>query len=66
MTRQRGEPVDSKLAPHVIATVHPSSILRAPDDASRRSQMDDFVRDLTKVATLAKTEINKSVSRRTA
>lgn len=66
VTRQRGEPVDSKLAPHVIATVHPSSILRAPDDASRRSQMDDFVRDLTKVATLAKTEINKSVSRRTA
>jgi uracil-DNA glycosylase family protein len=52
ITRQRGEPVDSPLAPHVIATVHPSSILRAGDDASRREQMDDFVADLRTVAKL--------------
>jgi len=44
--RQRGKPVQSSLAPYVIATVHPSSILRAPDDASRREQKQAFVRDL--------------------
>ena len=52
ITRQRGEPVDSPLAPHVIATVHPSSILRAGGDESRREQMDDFVADLRTVAKL--------------
>src|SRR4030095_6833804 len=36
VTKQRGEFVPSSLAPHVAATVHPSSILRAPDEASRR------------------------------
>jgi len=44
--RQRGKPVQSSLAPYVMATVHPSSILRAPDDASRREQKQAFVRDL--------------------
>ena len=52
ITRERGEPVDSPLAPHVIATVHPSSILRAGGDESRREQMDDFVADLRTVAKL--------------
>jgi len=36
VTKQRGKPVMTPLAPHGIATVHPSSILRAPDEASRR------------------------------
>lgn len=36
VTRQRGEFVPSPLAPRVMATVHPSSILRAHDDQSRR------------------------------
>jgi len=35
VTRQRGEPVDSSLAEHVVATVHPSSILRQRDDDLR-------------------------------
>jgi DNA polymerase len=33
-----------------MATVHPSSILRAPDDAARREEMTRFVADLKKVA----------------
>jgi uracil-DNA glycosylase len=48
--RQRGEPISSNLAPVVVATVHPSSILRAPGAEARHAQMQDFVRDLTRVA----------------
>jgi uracil-DNA glycosylase len=46
VTRQRGIFVNSALAPLVMATVHPSSILRARDDASRREQKEAFVNDL--------------------
>jgi DNA polymerase len=49
VSRQRGEFVPSPLAPFVTATVHPSSILRAPDDDSRREEMRRFVEDLKKV-----------------
>jgi DNA polymerase len=52
VTKQRGAPVDSELAPTVIATVHPSSILRARDDAERREAYDAFVADLEVVAKL--------------
>jgi hypothetical protein len=38
--------VPSTLAPQVLATVHPSSILRAPDAEARRREMQRFVRDL--------------------
>jgi DNA polymerase len=50
VSRQRGQPVPSSLAPVVTATVHPSSILRAADDAARREEMRRFVADLKKVA----------------
>ena len=50
VTRQRGELVASKLAPKVMATVHPSSILRAPDSESRRAELSKFVADLKKAA----------------
>jgi DNA polymerase len=50
VSRQRGEFVESSLAPIVSATVHPSSILRAPDDRVRRDEMKRFVADLKKVA----------------
>lgn len=50
VTQQRGSFVESLLAPLVTATVHPSSILRAPDDESRRQEMRAFVSDLKKVA----------------
>jgi uracil-DNA glycosylase len=52
VTRQRGLFVESDLAPFVTATVHPSSILRAPDDAARAEAMEAFVDDLKKVATV--------------
>ena len=50
--RQRGQLVESPLAPYALATVHPSSILRAPDDSTRRSQRRDFIHDLENVARL--------------
>jgi DNA polymerase len=50
VTKQRGEFIESSLAPVVIATVHPSSILRAPDEAARREEMELFVADLKRVA----------------
>jgi DNA polymerase len=52
VTRRRGELVASPLFPHVLATVHPSSILRAPDEQSRKAQRNAFVTDLRKVARL--------------
>src|SRR5205814_6018939 len=36
VTKQRGKFIKSTLAPYIIATVHPSSILRAPDDETRQ------------------------------
>ena len=45
VSTERGRFVDSPLAPRVLATVHPSSILRA-DDAQRQAAMDAFVADL--------------------
>jgi uracil-DNA glycosylase family protein len=50
VTRQRGEFIESPLAPLVMATVHPSSILRAPDEDTRRREMRRFVDDLKKIA----------------
>jgi DNA polymerase len=50
VSRERGRFVSSPLAPHVLATVHPSAILRAPDDDSRRREMARFVDDLRVVA----------------
>lgn len=52
VTRQRGTPVASNLAPLALATVHPSSILRMPDDAARAAAYEQFVADL-KVAAAA-------------
>jgi uracil-DNA glycosylase family protein len=46
VTRDRGTPIESELAPVAFATVHPSSILRAPDDETRRRERTLFVDDL--------------------
>jgi uracil-DNA glycosylase len=54
VTRQRGQLIDSPLAPFVMATVHPSSILRAPDENARHQQMQAFINDLKVVAHLAR------------
>src|ERR671910_3372503 len=50
VTRDRGRPLESTYAPVAFATVHPSSILRAPDDESRRRERELFVDDLTVAA----------------
>lgn len=50
VTQHRGELLDSDLAPIVSATVHPSSILRQPDEASRVRERKAFARDMRVVA----------------
>lgn len=50
VTEHRGELLDSDLAPIVSATVHPSSILRQPDEASRVRERKAFARDMRVVA----------------
>jgi len=52
VTKDRGRPVDSDLARFVLATVHPSSILRQRTDEERAAAMADFVADLKIVAKL--------------
>jgi DNA polymerase len=49
VTADRGTFIKSSLAPLVLATVHPSSILRAPDDETRREELKRFTADLRKV-----------------
>src|ERR671914_2293103 len=49
VSRSRGEPVESELAPLVMATVHPSSILRGPEE-ERSHAFKEFVSDLSLVA----------------
>jgi uracil-DNA glycosylase len=46
VTQDRGRPLQSELAPVAFATVHPSSILRAPDATARRRERELFVGDL--------------------
>jgi DNA polymerase len=52
VTQERGGFVASPLAPHVLATVHPSSILRAPDDDTRHREMTRFAQELELVASV--------------
>ena len=52
VTQDRGRPLDSDLAEHVLATVHPSSLLRAPDEEARRAAYAGFLADLREVAAL--------------
>jgi uracil-DNA glycosylase len=50
VTQHRGELLDSDLAEHVTATIHPSAILRQQDDESRNAEFTAFVEDLRVVA----------------
>jgi uracil-DNA glycosylase len=52
LTESRGQPIDSELAELVVATIHPSAILRARDDESRQAQREAFTDDLRVVAEL--------------
>jgi uracil-DNA glycosylase family protein len=46
VTERRGQLLDSDLAPIVVATIHPSAVLRAPDDRARIRQREAFTKDL--------------------
>jgi uracil-DNA glycosylase len=50
VTRQRGELLDSELARIVTATIHPSAILRGPDEQTRAEEREAFAEDLRVVA----------------
>ena len=50
VSKDGGKFIESDLAPYIIATVHPSAILRAPDDETRHEQKRRFIYDLKKVA----------------
>jgi len=50
VTKERGRWVESELAEHVTATIHPSAILRQRDEESRQREMESFVDDLKLVA----------------
>jgi len=52
VTRDRGKLIESDLAPYVLATIHPSAILRQPDDASRREERARFTAELRSLKTL--------------
>jgi uracil-DNA glycosylase len=50
VTQRRGEIIETPFAKRVVATVHPSSILRAPDEQARHEAYASFVSDLKKIA----------------
>jgi uracil-DNA glycosylase family protein len=60
VTKERGKWIESPLAPHVTATVHPSSILRAADSKSREAEMELFVRDLRHVSELLHSQARRA------
>jgi len=49
VTRERGIERQTSLAPHTFATVHPASVLRAPDEAQREQAREAFFADLRAV-----------------
>jgi DNA polymerase len=62
VTERRGEILGTSLAPIAMATVHPSSILRAPDDQTRRAELARFVEDLAHLAEALRLPVSASVS----
>lgn len=56
VTQNRGKALTVPGLPPVLATVHPSSILRAPDDESRRQARVEFVADLREAASFLHTQ----------
>ena len=53
VTRDRGQLLPTDLAPYALATVHPSALLRAPDEETRRREILRFLEDLRQVAEIA-------------
>jgi DNA polymerase len=54
LTKERGRPIELPSSPLIVATVHPSSILRAPDADSREAEYRQFVSDLEVIGNLIK------------
>ena len=54
LMQQRGQVLPSAIAKHVVATIHPSAVLRAPDSEGRREAFEMLVSDLRVVAKLLK------------
>jgi len=54
VTKDRGKIIDHDIAPAVIATLHPSAILRMPDEAARETSFRLLVTDLELAAKRAK------------
>lgn len=52
LTKDRGREIPSRLAPHAMATVHPSSILRQQTSEDRQREMERFTEDLRIAARL--------------
>ncbi len=52
VTRDRGRLVPFALAPCALATVHPSALLRAPDEETRGQEIERFIEDLRRVAAI--------------
>lgn len=64
VSTQRATFAPSPLAPFVTATVHPSSILRAPTDELRRAEMERFIADLKKIRKAIEREPSAVAARR--
>jgi DNA polymerase len=62
VSMQRGQLIQSDLAPYVLATVHPSSLLRAPDEETRRLEMKRFIDDFKIVADIIHKSPQKNVA----
>ena len=60
VTQNRGRWVESPLAPYVMATVHPSSILRAPDSETRHTETSRFIADLRLVKSALELQTRKA------
>ena len=54
LTQERGRFVEHPWAPHVTSTIHPSAILRAPDEEQRHNEYRKFVEDLVKAKNAGK------------
>jgi uracil-DNA glycosylase len=49
ITQERGKALETELAPHAIATMHPAAVLRAPDALARRTSRERFFADIALV-----------------
>ena len=52
VTKSRGQLIETELAPYTIATVHPASVLRAPDEQARAQARTLFFSDIATVGNL--------------